>query len=177
MSAAHRMASSQQLGLSRFIGVVVLGVGLFLSCLPLSAQAASGSATTTATVTVPVATTVSCTSTTVTAAAGNQSTILTVTCILTGNPSQLASGTANAFQYPATLTNGANSLAVTPVSTVTSPDGSINSISGSVSGFSGVLASGTGNTWRIRSSCTVATTATTRSGTYTGTVQYVWSTL
>jgi len=177
MITVLRVASSFTPRLSLWVGVIGLVLLTHWLTAPPRAQAASGSATTSATLTVPVATTVSCSSTTVTAAAGNQSTTLTVTCILTGNPSQLASGTANAFMYPATLTNGANSLAVTPVATVTSPDGSINSILGSASGFSGVLASGTGNTWRIRSSCTVATTATTRSGTYTGTVQYVWSTL
>jgi hypothetical protein len=107
---------------------------------------------------------------------GTQTTTLTVNCTLSGNPNNLTSN-ANSFTYPATIASGSNTLAITPISAVTSPDASITGITGNYSGFNGTLQSGTGNAWKIQSTCTVGTNATTPSGTYSGIVTYNWSTI
>lgn len=174
MSIRSGKALKRTWGLWGSIAFLVTFLGL---CFSLKANAAgTGSATTTGSVTVPVATLVTCNSTPVTVPPGTQTSTLVVICALSGNPNNLAAST-NSFTYPATVTNGGHSLTVTPVSAVTSPDGSITGITGDYNGFNGTLQSGTGNMWRIQSTCTINTTAVTPSGTYTGTVTYNWSTI
>ena len=101
---------------------------------------------------------------------------LTVTCSLTGNPNNLASGTANSFG-PGTvnLSNGSGStLSASLNSGVTSPDGTVSGISGGSTGFTGTVNSLPA---KVQASYNVTTTSSTKSGTYTGTTTYTWSTI
>jgi hypothetical protein len=137
-------------------------------------QADSGSSSATMTLVVPVQTVVSCSSPSVTAAPGANN--LTVTCTISGNPNSLTSGTANAFG-PGSVSlsdGGSNTLTASLQSAVTSPDGTITSISGTSSGFSGSIKSLPA---KVQAAYSVNTTASTKSGTYTGNTTYTWSTL
>lgn len=138
------------------------------------AQADSGTSSATMTLVVPVQTVVSCSSPSVTAAVGSNA--LTVTCSISGNPNNLASGTANSFG-PGAVTlssSGGNTLTANLQSAVTSPDGTLTSISGSSSGFSGTIQTLPA---KVQATYNVNTTASTKSGTYTGSTTYTWSTL
>ena len=138
------------------------------------AQADNGSSNATMTLNVPVQTVVTCTSPSVTASPGSNT--LNVTCSVTGNPNNLASGTANSFgPGSVTLNNGSGStLSASLNSSVTSPDGTVSGISGSSSGFSGTINSLPA---KVQASYNVTTTSSTKSGTYTGTTTYTWSTI
>jgi hypothetical protein len=147
-------------------------LGLLLLAAPL-AQADSGSSSATMTLVVPVQTVVSCSSPSVTAAPGANN--LAVTCTITGNPNSLASGTANAFgPGSVTLSDGSNNLTANLQSSVSSPDGTVTSITGTSSGFSGSIKTLPA---KVQASYSVNTTASTKSGTYTGSTTYTWSTL
>lgn len=138
-----------------------------------AAKADSGSASATMTLVVPVQTVVSCTSPSVTASPGTNS--LTVSCSISGNPNNLSSGSANSFgPGSVTLTSGSNNLTASLQNSITSPDASVTSISGNSSGFSGTIKSLPAT---VQATYNVSTTATTKSGSYTGTTSYVWSTL
>lgn len=146
----------------------------FVALINSGAYADSGSAGATMTLVVPVQTVVSCTSPSVTASPGVNT--LTVTCSVSGNPNNLASGTTNAFG-PSNVTlngSGKETLAANLQSSITSPDGSVNSISGTSSGFSGSIKALPA---KVEATYNVNTTATTKSGTYTGTTTYTWSTI
>lgn len=137
------------------------------------AQADSGSSSATMTLVVPVQTVVSCSSPSVTAETGSNS--LVVSCSISGNPNNLASGSANSFgPGTVTLTSGSNTLSATLQNSVTSPDSTITSISGSSTGFSGTIQSLPA---KVQATYNVTTTSTTKSGTYTGTTTYTWSTI
>ena len=154
---------------------------VFRISFPLLAPADTGAATSTMSFSVPVATSVNCASASVTAPAGTQTNTLTVLCTITGNPNNLASGTTNAFSpATSTMTSGSNTLTATRQPTVISPDASVTAITGTSAGFSGLLGSSVtfSSTWKVQTTYTVLTTATTRAGTYTsGTIAYTWSTI
>ena len=77
---------------SRSLFALTLAAGLLVSFASF-AQADSGSANATMTLVVPIQTVVSCSSPSVTAASGTNA--LTVTCMISGNPNSLSSGTSN----------------------------------------------------------------------------------
>lgn len=139
-----------------------------------TAQAESGSSNATMTLNVPVQTVVTCTSPAVTASPGTNT--LNVTCSITGNPNNLASGTANSFgPSSVNLANGSGStLSASLNSSITSPDGTVTGISGTSAGFSGTINSLPA---KVQASYSVNTTTSTKSGTYTGTTTYTWSTI
>jgi hypothetical protein len=99
-----------------------------------------------------------------------------VSCTISGNPNRLTSGTANAFgPTNVNMTNGSGgNLAAVLQSTVNSPDGSMTSISGNSTGFSGTVQNMPA---KIDATYKVTTSANTKSGTYTGTTTYTWSTI
>lgn len=156
--------------LSAVVSVATLSA---ITLLPTLAQADSGSASATMTLVVPVLTVVSCNSPSVNATSGANT--LAVTCTLSGNPNNLSSGTANSFGPGAvTLTSGSNTLTANLQSSVTSPDSTVSSISGTSAGFSGSIQSLPA---KVQATYTVNTTGSTKSGTYTGTTTYTWSTI
>lgn len=139
----------------------------------VAANADSGTASATLTLVVPVQTVVSCASPSVTAAVGVNT--MTVTCSITGNPNNLASGTANSFgPGSVTLTSGSNTLTAALQNSVSSPDSTVTSISGNSAGFSGTIGSLPA---KVQATYDVTTTAATKSGSYTGTTTYTWSTI
>jgi len=138
-----------------------------------AAKADSGSSSATMTLVVPVQTIVSCTSPSVTANLGTNA--LAVSCSISGNPNNLASGSANSFgPGSVTLTSGSNNLTATLQNAITSPDATVTGISGNSNGFAGSIKSLPAT---VQATYNVNTTASTKSGTYTGTTTYVWSTL
>lgn len=155
----------------------VLALSVLISAYGLAwniAQADTGSSNATMTLNVPVQTVVSCTSPPVTAVPGSNT--LNVTCSISGNPNNLASGASNSFgPTSVSLSNGSGSTLPASLNAgVTSPDGTVSTITGSSSGFSGTI-----NTLpaKVQASYNVPTTASTKSGTYTGTTTYTWSTI
>ncbi len=154
------------------LGLLALSLVGFGSSF-VQAGADSGTANAVLTLIVPVKTVVTCSSPSVTAATGTNA--LTVTCSITGNPNSLASGTANQFGPGAvTMTSGSNSLTANLQSGVTSPDSTVTSISGTSAGFSGSISSLPA---KVQAVYNVVTTDSTKSGTYTGTTTYTWSTI
>jgi hypothetical protein len=152
------------------LSVIVTAYAIVLT--PVRAE--SGSSSATMSLNVPVQTVVTCASPPVTASPGTNT--LTVTCSLTGNPNNLTSGTANSFgPSNVNLTNGSGStLQASLNSSVTSPDGTVSGISGGSTGFSGTINSLPA---KVQASYNVTTTSSTKSGAYTGTTTYTWSTI
>jgi hypothetical protein len=126
------------------------------------------------TLVVPVKTVVTCSSPSVTAASGVNA--LVVTCNINGNPNNLAAGSSNHFG-PAEVTltsSGGNTLTASLQPNITSPDSTVTSISGTSAGFSGLIQSLPA---RVQATYNVTTNDSTKSGTYTGSTTYTWSTL
>ena len=160
--------------LQTLVKIVFVWSVMALCWLSAVAHADSGSASTNMTLVVPVQTVVSCSSPSVTATPGTNT--LTVLCTISGNPNSLASGTANAFgPGSVTLGNGSGgSLTAILQSGVTSPDTSITTITGTSAGFSGAIQTLPA---KVQATYNVDTTASTKSGTYTGATTYTWSTI
>lgn len=156
------------------LGLLAIAAANLIVSSSLLAEADSGTASATLTLVVPVKTVVSCGSPSVTAAPGTNS--LVVTCSINGNPNSLASGTANSFG-PGAVTlssSGGATLTANLQSGITSPDSTVASISGTSAGFSGTISSLPA---KVQATYNVSTDAATKSGTYTGSTTYTWSTL
>ncbi len=160
--------------LKLLVKMVCVWAAMAICWLAAVAHADSGSANAHMTLVVPVQTVVSCSSPSVTATPGTNT--LTVLCTISGNPNSLASGTANAFgPGSVTLGNGSGgSLTAILQSGVTSPDTSITTITGTSAGFSGSIQTLPA---KVQATYNVDTTASTKSGTYTGATTYTWSTI
>jgi hypothetical protein len=156
------------------LGLFSLAVVGLTSSLMMIAQADSGTASATMTLVVPVKTVVTCSSPSVTAASGVNA--LVVTCNINGNPNNLAAGSSNNFG-PSDVTlssSGGDKLKANLQPGITSPDSTVASISGTSAGFSGVIKSLPA---KVQAIYNVSTDAATKSGTYTGSTTYTWSTL